>query len=584
MRTLPSFIKPYRKAAAVALVLMLAELAVELWSPMLMGRIINQGIVPREMEAVVRYGALMLTISLVGFLSGIINSFYASRVSQGVGADLRGSLMERLERASYAEFGRFPASTLITRITNDVSQVQNIVFMALRVMLRAPLMMIGGLTLALTLEFRVSFALILVTPLLVAAMIVVIRKGFGLFKSVQEKLDRTNGVMRENLTGMRWIRALVRSKHEVDRFTDTSGELKAVTVTASRWMELTIPVLLFVMNLCILFILWFGSREVGAGRANVGDIVAVVNYAARITGAFGMLSWILSSASRARASWGRLREVLAMPEDRSARGMDRLSPIEPRKEGAASLAFENVSFAYPGQAEPALAGVSFSVQAGQTAAILGATGSGKTTLMQLIPKLYEQQEGRIRFDGTDIARLDASDLLAQIGYVPQEVQLFSGSIRENLLWGKPEATAEELAAAARDAQIHDTIMRQPEQYETLVGQNGVNLSGGQKQRLSIARALIRRPRLLLLDDSTSALDLKTEARLLQALEGYDCTTLLITQKISTAMEADLILILEDGRLTAQGSHEELLETSPLYRKIVESQFGGREATAHEFSE
>ena len=584
MRTLPSFIKPYRKAAAVALVLMLAELAVELWSPMLMGRIINRGIVPREMEAVVRYGALMLTISLIGFISGIINSFYASRVSQGVGADLRGSLMERLERASYAEFGRFPASTLITRITNDVSQVQNIVFMALRVMLRAPLMMIGGLTLALTLEFRVSFALILVTPLLVAAMIVVIRKGFGLFKSVQEKLDRTNGVMRENLTGMRWIRALVRSKHEVDRFTDTSGELKAVTVTASRWMELTIPVLLFVMNLCILFILWFGSREVGEGRANVGDIVAVVNYAARITGAFGMLSWILSSASRARASWGRLREVLAMPEDRGARGTDRLSPIEPRKEGAASLAFENVSFAYPGQAEPALAGISFSLRPGQTAAILGATGSGKTTLMQLIPKLYEPQEGRIRFDGTDIARLDASDLLAQIGYVPQEVQLFSGSIRENLLWGKPEATAEELAAAARDAQIHDTIMRQPEQYETLVGQNGVNLSGGQKQRLSIARALIRRPRLLLLDDSTSALDLKTEARLLQALEGYRCTTLLITQKISTAMEADLILILEDGRLTAQGSHEELLETSPLYRKIVESQFGGREAAAHEFSE
>lgn len=584
MRTLPSFIKPYRKAAAVALVLMLAELAVELWSPMLMGRIINRGIVPREMEAVVRYGALMLTISLIGFISGIINSFYASRVSQGVGADLRGSLMERLERASYAEFGRFPASTLITRITNDVSQVQNIVFMALRVMLRAPLMMIGGLTLALTLEFRVSFALILVTPLLVAAMIVVIRKGFGLFKSVQEKLDRTNGVMRENLTGMRWIRALVRSKHEVDRFTDTSGELKAVTVTASRWMELTIPVLLFVMNLCILFILWFGSREVGEGRANVGDIVAVVNYAARITGAFGMLSWILSSASRARASWGRLREVLAMPEDRSGRGTDRLSPIEPRKEGAASLAFENVSFAYPGQAEPALAGISFSLRPGQTAAILGATGSGKTTLMQLIPKLYEPQEGRIRFDGTDIARLDASDLLAQIGYVPQEVQLFSGSIRENLLWGKPEATAEELAAAARDAQIHDTIMRQPEQYETLVGQNGVNLSGGQKQRLSIARALIRRPRLLLLDDSTSALDLKTEARLLQALEGYRCTTLLITQKISTAMEADLILILEDGRLTAQGSHEELLETSPLYRKIVESQFGGREAAAHEFSE
>lgn len=593
LRTLLSFVKPYRKAAAIALALMLAELAVELWSPMLMGRIINKGIVPREMDAVLRYGALMLGISLIGFASGITNSFYAAQVSQGVGADLRGSLFERLERASYADFGRFPAATLITRITSDVSQVQNIVFMSLRVMLRAPLMMIGGLTLALALEFRVSFALILVTPLLVLALFFVIRKGFGLFRSVQERLDRTNGVMRENLAGMRWIRALVRSRHEVDRFTFASGELMAVTVTAGRWMELTIPVLLFVMNLCIIFILWFGSREVGANRASVGDIVAVVNYATRITGAFGMLSWVLSSASRARASWGRIREVLAIPQGASVGGHAGARETSPgavagsrggsdrRAEGAVGLAFESVSFTYPGKAEPALSGITFSVEPGQTVAILGATGSGKTTLMQLIPRLYEPGEGRILFDGIDSAALPAEELLAQIGYVPQEVQLFSGTIRENLQWGRPEASAEELAAAARDAQIHATIMRLPEQYETMLGQNGVNLSGGQKQRLSIARALIRKPRLLLLDDSTSALDLKTEARLLAALGGYRCTTLLITQKISTAMEADRILILEDGRLLAQGDHDSLLASSSLYRKIVESQFGGKEGAGHE---
>ncbi|WP_058300843.1 ABC transporter ATP-binding protein [Gorillibacterium timonense] len=608
MRTLLSFVKPYRKTAIIAIVLMLTELAVELWHPLLMRYIINKGVIPQDMTEVLRYGGIMLAISLVGFAAGIINSFYASRVSQGVGADLRGALFERLEKTSYADFGRFPASTLITRITSDVSQVQNIVFMGLRVMLRAPLMMIGGLTLALTLQFRVSFALILVTPLLILAMIHVIRKGFGLFRSVQERLDRTNGVMRESLTGMRWIRALVRSRHEVDRFTSASGELMEKTISASRWMELTIPVLLFVMNLCILFILWFGSREVEASRANVGDIVAVVNYATRITGAFGMLSWILSSVSRARASWGRIGEVLVLPEESTSAGKgaadqtNRMAAGERRESGdgegpeealdgesgpsaaalrAASVTFEQVSFAYPGMAEPALEGISFVAEPGQMVAVLGATGSGKTTLMQLIPRLYRPKTGRILLDGRDTAELPAETLLAGIGYVPQEIQLFSGTIRENLLWGKEEATAEELAAAAQDAQIHETIMRLPDQYETMLGQNGVNLSGGQKQRLSIARALIRKPRLLLLDDSTSALDLKTEARLLAALGKYRCTTLLITQKISTAMEADRILILEDGRLIAEGDHESLLDTSTLYRKIVESQFGVKEAAGHE---
>lgn len=581
MRMLLSFIKPYRRAAVIALVLMLTELAVELWSPLLMAHIINKGVVLRDMTAVLRYGGLMLGISLIGFAAGIINSFYASRVSQGVGADLRRTLFERLEKASYSDFSRFSASTLITRITSDVSQMQNIVFMGLRVMMRAPLLMIGGLTLALTLQFRVSFALLLVTPLLVAAMICVIRKGFGLFRSVQDRLDRTNGVMRENLTGMRWIRALVRSGHEVDRFTDTSGELMDKTIAASRWMELTIPVLLFLMNLCVLFILWFGSREAGTGRANVGDIVAVVNYATRITGAFGMLSWILSAVSRARASWGRIGEVLAVPEEEGCPRGNQAGGGKADGAGAASLTFENVSFAYPGMAEPALFGISFAVEPGQTVAILGATGSGKTTLMQLIPRLYEPKTGRICFDGKDIADLPANGLLAQIGYVPQEIQLFSGTIRENLRWGKEDATAQELSIAARDAQIHETIMRLPDQYETVLGQNGVNLSGGQKQRLSIARALIRKPRLLLLDDSTSALDLKTEARLLAALGGYRCTTLLITQKISTAMEADLILILEDGHLIAQGNHRSLLDSSPLYRKIVESQFGKKEAAGYE---
>lgn len=606
MRLIFSFLRSYRKSIVIALLLMLMELIVELWHPLLMADIINKGVAVRDMGVVLRLGALMVGISLIGFAAGIINSFYASEISQGVGYRMRESLFAHIERVSYAAFKRFPTSTLITRITSDVTQVQNIVFMGLRVMLRAPLMMIGGLTMALIINVKVALALMVVTPILVISMIIVMRKGFVFFGRVQQWLDRTNSVMRENLGGMRWIRVLVRSEHEVDRFTEASGELKKKTVTAMRWMELTIPLLLLVMNISVLFILWFGSIQVSEDGVPVGDIVAIVNYATRITGAFSMLSWILSSISRAKASTVRISEVLEIEggsdshaavsgfgsagsageasvslADRSGGGLDRAegtnaNNLEPWT--AASLEFRGVSFRYPDSVIPVLSDISFVVEPGETVAVLGATGSGKSSLLQLIPRLYEPDAGAILFDGMDIADMDATELREQIGYVPQEVKLFTGTVTENLLWGKAEASEEESIEAARNAQIHQSIMKLPEQYETVLGQNGVNLSGGQKQRVSIARALIRKPRLLILDDSTSALDLLTEAKLLAALDDYRCTTFIITQKIATAMAADHILIIEDGSLIARGTHESLMQESELYQQIVSSQFGeGSEA-------
>jgi len=598
VRYLMRYLKPYRMAAAIALVLMLVELVVELWHPVLMARIIDEGILPRDTGAVLRIGLWMTALALIGFASGIINSYFAAHVSQGFAYDVRAGMYERVQSFPYAVFNRFSAATLMTRMTSDVSQVQNAVFMSLRVMMRAPLIMIGGLVMALTINLRLGLILLLISPVLFAVLVWMMNRGFRLFRAVQTRLDRTNGLLRENLLGMRLIRAMVRYARERERFTQANEELMNRTISAIRIVELTVPALLMVMNMSILLLLWFGGAEVRGGRAEVGEIVAVVNYATRIMAAFSMLSWIVTSLARAKASAGRIAEVLRTEERETwsggtdavrgsapaagaagtDAGPDRAAAAAAREEGA-EIAFENVTFRYPGMADPALERLTFAVRPGQTAAILGATGSGKSSLIQLIPRLFDPDEGAVRIDGRDVRACDPDWLRAQIGYAPQEAVLFSGTVRENLLWGKEDATREEIVEAARAAQIHETIMRLPEQYETVLGQKGVNLSGGQKQRLAVARALIRKPRVLLLDDSTSALDAKTEAALLDALKAYRCTILLVTQKISAAMRADVILILEDGRLHAFGTHDELLRTSPLYARIVRSQFG-EEAVRH----
>ncbi|WP_394582954.1 ABC transporter ATP-binding protein [Cytobacillus firmus] len=566
-----AFLKPYRIAVAIALSLMLTELAVELIQPLLMAKIIDEGILQNDLQEILKWGGIMLAASVAAFAAGVINSFYAAHVSQSFGFDVRKSIYDKVQSFSFANFNLFPTSSLITRMTNDITQLQNTVFMSLRIMMRAPLLIIGGLIMAFVVDVKLALILSAVAPFLFLFLFWVMGKGGALFKAVQEKLDSVNSVMQENLTGIRLIKAFVRRNHEVKRFTRTNEDLRDGTVKALRLMEVTMPVLLFIMNLSILGVLWFGSIQVSAGDVKVGEVVAIVNYATRITAAFSIFSWIIMAFSRARASANRVTEVLDTEVDLTDRqeSHDRKGLTVSR----GGIHFKDVSFKYPGTSEKVLDGISFIIHPGETVAIMGATGSGKTSLFQLIPRLYDVTGGRVEIDGRDVRELKMENLRRKIGFVPQEALLFTGSVKENISWGKEDAAMEEITEAAVNAQIHETIMKLPQGYETRVGQKGVNLSGGQKQRLSIARALVRKPKILLLDDSTSALDMKTEAKLLNSLKQYTCTTMIITQKISTAMEADRILLLEDGVLLAEGDHETLLKTSGLYKRIFQSQSG-----------
>ncbi|WP_078382161.1 ABC transporter ATP-binding protein [Sutcliffiella halmapala] len=568
-----SYLKPYKIAVGIALTLMLTELVVELLQPLLMAKIIDDGILQEDLGVVMKWGGIMVALSFVAFLAGVINSFFAAHVSQGFGYDLRKGLFGKIQSFSFANFNLFPTSSLITRMTNDVTQVQNTVFMSLRIMLRAPLLIIGGVVMALIVNFQLALFLVIGVPILFIFLVWVMKRGGALFKTVQEKLDGVNNVMRENLGGIRLIKAFLRKNHEIKRFEHASDELKDQTVFALRLMEVTMPILLLIMNVSILAVLWFGSAGVNTGNAQVGEVVAIVNYATRITGALSIFSFIIMAFARAKASAHRISDVLEEEIDL----VDKEGIAEKATMFTGEVKFSSVSFHYPNTQTPVLEGITFHANAGATVAIMGATGAGKSSLFQLIPRLYDVNEGTIYIDHTDITDLSLKNLRGQIGYVPQEVLLFSGTVKDNIAWGKENATIEEIIQAAKDAQIHETIDRLPKKYETILGQKGVNLSGGQKQRLSIARALVRRPKILMLDDSTSALDLKTEAKLLTALKKYECTTFIITQKVSTAMEADKILLLEDGKLLEEGSHSQLLKHSTLYQHIYQSQFGAEVA-------
>ncbi|WP_174732595.1 ABC transporter ATP-binding protein [Mesobacillus harenae] len=572
MKTIFTFLKPYKLPMAAALSLMLIELAVELAQPLLMAKIIDDGIMERDMHVIIIWGAVMMAASILAFAAGITNSFLAAHSSQNFGFDIRKHLFEKVQSFSFANFNTFSNASLITRMTNDVNQLQNTLFMSLRIAIRAPLLVIGGIVMAFLVNVKLALIFAIIVPPLIIFLVWAMKKAAGLFGNVQKRLDKVNGVMRENLTGMRLIKAFARGEHEENRFEESNQNLMAGTVKALRLTETTIPILLFVMNLGVIVVLWYGAAEINTGGIQVGELVAIVNYAARITTAFSMFSFIIMVFSRAGASARRISEVFEEDVDLKDSG-DMIS----NKGMNGQIEFRSVSFHYPESTIPVLKDISFKVNSGQTVALMGATGSGKTSLFQLIPRLYDVTAGEVLVDGQDVRDIPLETLRMQLGYVPQEALLFTGSVKSNIVWGKENATDEDVKTAAENAQIHETIEKLPEKYHTLLGQRGVNLSGGQKQRLSIARALVRRPKILLLDDSTSALDLKTERKLLAALKGYTCTTFIITQKISTAMKTDKILLIDDGSLLAEGSPQELMKNSDLYRDIYQSQFGKESA-------
>lgn len=569
MKTVFRYALPYRWPMLIAILLMLLELSVELLQPLLIGRIIDEGIMKEDLNTVLIWGSVMMGLAFVALFSGVVNSYFAAHAAQSFGYDLRQALFQRVQTFSLAAFLRFPTSSLITRLTSDVTLAQNALFMALRIMARAPLMVIGSLIMAFVVSPKLAVFLLIGAPFLAAFLIVMARKGVRLFGLVQRRLDGVNHLVQENLQAVRLIKAYLRGVFETNRFSKAASALKKDSVQAMRLMELILPVLLFIMNVSFMAVLWFGADEVRNSNMPVGDVVAVVNYTMRMTSAFSMFSFLIVIFSRAKASSDRMEELLVADGE-----LEKLELADNRHEGAVSVRFEDVSFRYPGTNEDVLKDVSFEVSAGEKLVVMGATGSGKSTMLQLLPRMFTATKGTIRIDGKNIADWPLDTLRNLIGYVPQQSMLFTGSIIDNLSWGKPNATADEMEEAARKAQIHSSIMDFTEGYETRVGQRGVNLSGGQKQRLSIARALIRKPSLLILDDSTSALDVKTESSLWEALQEEDTTMLIVTQKIQTAQIADAILLLSDGEIVGYGTHEELLQTSSFYREIAESQQNG----------
>ncbi|SYX87307.1 ABC transporter ATP-binding protein [Paenibacillus alvei] len=604
MKQLFAYILPYRKAALCAMLLMLVEVICDLMQPTLMSHIVDYGVVNRDMGYIARTGLMMVGIALVGIAGGMGCVYFASIASQHVGADIRLAMFKNIQTFSFDKLDQFHTSSLITRLTNDVVQVQNVVLMMLRMMTRFPLLFMGGIAMAFALNAQMALIFLVTVPLLFGALILIFRKGIPLFKNVQTKLDRLNGVVRENLAGIRVIKAFVRSSYEQERFEKRNADLSEVTVKAARIMALMMPVMMLVMNFSIVAVLWFGGIKVDGGSMQVGEVIAFTNYMMQILFALMMVGMMLMMLSRAKVSADRISEVLNTQTDisdiaavrnvglevehGSEHAMEHLTEHESElatdsaehttaySKAHGQLVFDQVSFSYTGGAgQPVLKRISFTAMPGERIAILGSTGAGKSTLVNLIPRFYDVTEGCILLGGTDVRDIPLRKLRQRVGMVLQESILFSGTIRDNIRWGNAAASDQEVRAAAEAAQAAEFIQKLPEGYDTMIGQRGVNLSGGQKQRLSIARALLKRPSILILDDSTSAVDTGTEARMQKAfreqLEGTTC--LIVAQRISSVLDADRIMVLDDGCVVGIGTHAELLDSCEVYQDIYRSQVG-----------
>lgn len=568
MKKILTYLKPYRRTAILAPLLMFIEVIMDLLQPTLLSRIVDNGINAGNIDYIIKTGIFMISVAFIGGLGGFGCIISSTITSQNFATDLRSDLFKKIQSFSFSNLDKFKTGSLITRLTNDVTQVQNIVLMSLRIMVRAPLLFIGGIIMAMSINLKLTLILIISIPILIISVSLIIKKGFPLFTLVQEKIDRVNTVMRENLAGIRVVKAFVREEKEKARFHNANLELTETMINASKLISSTMPVMMLIMNLSIVAVLWFGGLQINAGAMKEGQLIAFINYLTQILFSLLMIAFILMMVSRAKISAERIIEVLETEVD--IKDAETARDIEITR---GEVIFENVSFQYTGaKGDAVLKNISFKAESGQTVAILGGTGSGKTTLVSLIPRLYDVSSGRILIDHQDIRNYKLNALRKGIGVVLQKSVLFSGTIRDNLKWGNKNVSDEKMIAACKAACAHDFIMSFPEQYDTLLGQGGVNLSGGQKQRLSIARALIKEPKILILDDSTSAVDMETESKIQKALKEMKGTTIfIIAQRISSVMNADKIIVLEDGEIVAEGRHEELLKTSPIYQDIYHSQ-------------
>lgn len=540
----------------------------DLYLPTLMGDIINKGVMQGDTGEILRIGALMLLVTAGGVICAVISSYLSARISTGFGASLRSSIFRKVSGFSLNEFYRFGTATLITRTTNDVFQIQMVTIMIMRMMISAPMMAVGGIILALRRDRQLTLVLAFVLPILAGLVVFIASKMIPLFRSVQKKIDRMNLVLREKLTGVRVIRAFDAAEREEKRFNQANDDLTDTYIKVNRIMAFMMPTIMTIMSLTQLAIIWFGGQRISRGSMDLGSLSSFTQYAMQIMMSMLMMAFMFIMVPRAQAAASRINEVL----DTSPEIVDP-EEVKEAVTGRGHIEFRDVTFRYQGAEMPVLKDISFSAGPGEVTAIIGSTGSGKSTLINLIPRFYDIESGSILINGVDVREFSQKDLRSRIGFVPQKAVLFSGTIADNIRVGREDATDDEIRYAAEIAQASEFIEQMDGGYEYEIAQDGTNVSGGQKQRLSIARALVRKPEIYIFDDSFSALDFKTDASLRAALkkEIADSTVFIVTQRVSTVMDADRIIVLDEGRVAGIGTHRELLENCRVYREIVESQ-------------
>ena len=575
LKTLASYLREYKRLAILAPIMVILEVVCELILPRVMAKIVDVGIANADLSYILRMGALMLGLSALAMLCGVLSAKFAAVSSQGFGANLRQGLFDKVQTFSFADIDKFSSASLVTRMTNDVNAITMMLSMAMRMLTRAPVMLIVALAVTVSINARLALILVVIIPVMAVAIALLMKVCTGLFEAMQRKIDQLNNTVQENLVAVRVVKAFVRAGYEKTKFKKSNDELTGASLQVGMRVILMMPIMIVALNVAVVAVLWSGGQMVMGGTLLVGDLSSFITYISQILMSVMMVAMALLQFSRAQACAHRICQVLdAEPDIENKPGAKERSLPAPR----GKVEFKDVSFKYQaaGTGDPVLSHIDFSVEPGQFVAVVGGTGVGKSSLVNLIPRFYDVTGGAVLVDGVDVRDYPLEELRARIGMVLQNNVLFTGTVRENLLWGKPDAGEEELIQAAKDAQAYDFIMGLPDGFDTYLAQGGVNVSGGQKQRLCIARAMLRKPAVLILDDSTSAVDSATEAKIRESFHQNlkDTTVIIIAQRISSVQYADRILILDDDHIAGMGTHEELLADNEIYQEIYQSQQEG----------
>lgn len=573
------YLRPYAWLVVVTILLVIVDSYVTLYLPDLMSQIVDKGITRGNVDYIWQIGGKMLLVSAIQVLAIIVMSLTSSKAAVRASTDLRGDLFKKIQSFSLAEIDKFSTASLITRTTNDITQIQQALVMIQRMVIRAPVVAIGSIFMAVSKDAKLTMILLVTVPIALVAMYFIFSKTMPLFKSMQKKIDRLNLVLRERVTGIRVIRAFNKEEYEKNRFEQANEDLTQTALKVNRIGAIIFPIMMIVMNFTVIALIWFGAKQIDLGKLQVGSMMAVMQYVMQILFSFVMISMIFVFLPRASVSAQRVVEVLQTePTVREPE-----NPVIP--DGKGVIEFDNVTFHYPGAKETALQGISFRAEPGKVTAIIGNTGSGKTTILNLILRFYDVTEGSVKIDGVDVRQISFEKLRGMIGYAPQKAIIFSGTIAENIRFGRNELTNEDIFNAAEIAQVNEFAQRMPDGLNTTIAQGGTNLSGGQKQRISIARAIASKPKIYLFDDTFSALDFKTDARVRTRLlkETKDATVIIVAQRVATIMHADQIIVLKDGKIQGIGNHKELMQTNEVYKEIVLSQISEEEAVGGELN-